>query len=215
VTPTYQPRRLGADEDHRWRAPISPPNCRRAAPLAFSLNRDSDELTLHAACCPQEGCPTTPGRTSYLLTTAYGGASLRGLAAVLSPLLDLCPRCRSATGLWLAGPRYSAPGTAPTSVPVPARRWPRLSPTRCPGRPSRLAAGRRRQSPYTPPPHRHLPPRVDVLGRRLAIRGVAAGLYQTILDGSPRAGHQLCPAASPMTTVQGRMVHEVTKPWRT
>jgi hypothetical protein len=52
VTPTYQPRRLGADEDHRWRAPISPPNCRRAAPLAFSLNRDSDELTLHAALLP-------------------------------------------------------------------------------------------------------------------------------------------------------------------
>ena len=33
-----------------------------------------------------------------------------------------------------------------------------------------------------------------------------------ILDGSPMARHQLCPASSPMTTVQGRMVQEVTKP---
>jgi hypothetical protein len=215
VTPTYQPRRLGADEDHRWRAPISPPNCRRAAPLAFSLNRDSDELTLHAALLPAGEVSDHPWPHQLPADHCVRRSLAEGPGRSTVPATDLCPRCRSATGLRLAGPRYSAPGTAPTSVPVPARRWPRLSPTRCPGRPSRLAAGRRRQSPYTPPPHRHLPPRVDVLGRRLAIRGVAAGLYQTILDGSPRAGHQLCPAASPMTTVQGRMVHEVTKPWRT
>jgi hypothetical protein len=53
---------------------------------------------------------------------------------------------------------------------------------------------------------------VDVLGRRLATREVAAELNQHHLDGSPMARHQLCPAPSPMTTVQGRMVHEVTKP---
>jgi hypothetical protein len=32
---------------------------------------------------------------------------------------------------------------------------------------------------------------------------------------SLRAGRQYNPAASPMTTVHGRMVHEVTKPLRT
>jgi hypothetical protein len=170
---------------------------------------------MHAALLPAGGVSDHPWPHQLPADHCVRRSLAEGPGRSTVPATDLCPRCRSATGLRLAGPRYSAPGTAPTSVPVPARRWPRLSPTRCPGRPSRLAAGRRRQSPYTPPPHRHLPPRVDVLGRRLAIRGVAAGLYQTILDGSPRAGHQLCPAASPMTTVQGRMVHEVTKPWRT
>ena len=43
----------------------------------------------------------------------------------------------------------------------------------------------------------------------------SAELNQLVLDGAPGAGHQLCPAPSPMTTVQGRMVHEVTKPLRT
>jgi hypothetical protein len=38
---------------------------------------------------------------------------------------------------------------------------------------------------------------------------------RTINHVSPRRRHQDNSAASPTTTVQGRMVHEVTKPFRT
>jgi hypothetical protein len=43
----------------------------------------------------------------------------------------------------------------------------------------------------------------------------AAELNQTRPRRLTKGRHQLCPVPSPMTTVQGRMVHEVTKPFRT
>jgi thioredoxin reductase (NADPH) len=45
-------------------------------------------------------------------------------------------------------------------------------------------------------------------------RMFGAGRTNIILEAH-QGPHQLCPAASPMTTVQGRMVQEVTKPLRT
>jgi hypothetical protein len=131
VTPTYQPRRLGADEDHRWRAPISPPNCRRAAPLAFSLNRDSDELTLHAALLPAGEVSDHPWPHQLPADHCVRRSLAEGPGRSTVPTTGSMPALPKRYWTAARRTRYSAPGTAPTSVPVPARRWPRLSPTRC------------------------------------------------------------------------------------
>jgi hypothetical protein len=57
------------------------------------------------------------------------------------------------------------------------------------------------------------------LVRRWSSRRADAAACEAQLGGYCRrltkGGNQLCPAPSPITTVQGRMVHEVTKPLRT
>jgi hypothetical protein len=156
-------------------------------------------------------CVQPLGHTSYLLAIAYEGSLAEGLAAVLPLLLDLCPHRPGLSGPQLAPPPVQHPGSVP--MPAPCCRGCRRG-----ARPDRLNRARgwsamTKPSPATTSPSD--PAASGCSGTRLATRAVAAAPNQyhprRLTNG--RVSVQSSCLADP--TVQGRMVHDVTKPLRT